>query len=131
MKLRILRWGPVVIVMGIIFVASSTPGSHLPDLGYMDYLVKKGGHLLGYALLGAAFLNALSGADQTRRAGLIKAALLVILHAFFDEWHQIFTPGRSPSLVDVCIDVVGGLIGIAFFQLMSGWFHKRRRTSSS
>lgn len=130
MKPWILRWGPVVIVIGIIFVASSTPGSDLPDLGYMDYLAKKGGHLLGYALLGAAFLNALSGAGRTRGAGF-KAALLVILHAFLDEWHQRFTPGRSPSLVDVCIDVVGGLIGIALFQLMSGWFHKRGRKRTS
>ena len=126
MKLWILRWGPAVIVIGMIFVASSMPGSDLPNLGHIDYLVKKGGHLLGYALLGAAFLHALGGPGPTRRAGLAKAVLLVILYAFLDEWHQRFTPGRAPSLVDVGIDTVGGLIGIAFFRLMSGRFQKRK-----
>ena len=130
MKPRTLRWGPVVIVIGIIFIASSTPGSDLPDLGYIDYLAKKGGHLLGYALLGAAALHAFRGCGPSPGPGLIQACLLVILHAALDEWHQKFTPGRTPSFVDVCIDTVGGLIGIALFHLISGWFHRRGKGNS-
>jgi VanZ family protein len=131
MKPWILRWGPAAIVIGIIFVASSTPGSNLPDLGYMDYLAKKGGHLLGYALLGAAALHALRGRGPSPGPGIILSGLLVILHAVFDEWHQKFTPGRTSSAIDVCIDTVGGLIGIACFFLLQKFFrdraHKRGR----
>lgn len=130
MKPWILRWGPAVIIIGIIFIASSTPGSNLPDLGYMDYLAKKGGHLLGYALLGAAALHALRGRGSSPGPGMIRSSLLVILHAVFDEWHQKFTPGRTPSFVDVCIDTVGGLIGIACFYLLLKCFRNRAHKSS-
>lgn len=130
MKPWILRWGPAVTVIGIIFIASSTPGSDLPDLGYMDLIAKKGGHLLGYALLGAAALNALRGSGPAPGKGLIKAGLLVVLHAVFDEWHQKFTPGRTPSMIDVCIDVAGGFIGMAVFQLISASLARGARKNS-
>jgi len=131
MRQWILRWGPVVTVIGNIFIASSTPGSDLPDLGYIDYIAKKGGHLLGYALLGAAVLNVLGECGPKPGPGLIKAGLLVVLHAVLDEWHQKFTPGRTPSFADVCIDSVGGFIGIALFYLMKRYFYQRERKNRS
>ncbi|MEJ2110884.1 MAG: VanZ family protein [Acidobacteriota bacterium] len=118
MKQFILRWGPALAVMGIIFFASSTSGSDIPDLGFLDFATKKGGHLLGYALLGAALLYALKRSNPVSRSGIFKALISAALYAAFDEWHQSFTPGRNPSFQDVCIDIAGSILGIAILAYL-------------
>ena len=99
--------------MGLIFLASGTSGSDLPDFGFMNPIAMKGGHLLGYAMLGAAYLHALVWQRTSTRFRFLAAGILVVLYAISDEWHQSFTAGRHPSLADICIDTVGGIWGIA------------------
>jgi len=41
----------------------------------------------------------------------IAAALGAALYGVTDEFHQAFTPGRSPDVFDVLADLVGGLLG--------------------
>jgi VanZ family protein len=118
MKLWIWRWGPAILVMALIFFASSTPGSDLPKFGFYDFLVKKGGHMLGYGLLTAALLHALNKGGKITKLQLLLAALLAIIYAATDEFHQLFTPGRSSSIVDLGIDTIGCLAGIAIWQLI-------------
>ncbi len=114
MKSWIYRWGPAVLFMGLIFFFSATPGSDLPEFGHWDLLAKKGGHMLGYALLAAAYLYALAEKKMTRTR-LFFSLVLAILYACSDEWHQKFTPGRTSSARDVLIDTTGALIGLATF----------------
>jgi hypothetical protein len=108
-----VRWGPALAVMAVIFAASSIPGSTLPDAGAWDLTVKKGGHVLGYALLGVALLQGLTGGRRAtpRQVGL--ALLLAALYGVSDELHQIFTPGRGPSALDVLVDTAGAILGLA------------------
>ena len=97
MKEWLFRWSPAIIIMGIIFIASATSGSSIPNFGYINFLVMKGGHLSGYALLGAAFLHGLSNGGAITRSRVVITGILVVLYATSDEWHQNFTPGRHPS----------------------------------
>ena len=132
MTIWLFRWGPAALIMGIIFIASSTPGSDLPDFGIIDLLVRKGGHLVGYALLGAAFFHGLSSGKSQTRSWIIITEILVILYALSDEWHQSFSPGRNPALMDICIDAAGGLIGIAsLYFARKRWSHSRKQDSQS
>ena len=118
MKIWTRRWGPAVAIMAIIFIASAIPGSDLPGFGFWDTLVKKGGHMFGYALLSASYLRALNSTPNLRPARFFFAFCLTMLYAASDEWHQKFTPGRSPSLQDVIIDGAGGLIGLALWYII-------------
>ena len=118
MKAWIWRWGPAVIVMILIFIASATPGSELPRFGAWDTFVKKGGHMLGYALLGAAYFRALSNGKGMNRFQCVIAVCLAILYAATDELHQKLTPGRTASLQDVGIDSVGACIGVSVLCLI-------------
>jgi VanZ family protein len=105
----VLRWAPAVLMMAVIFLMSNTPGQDLPTFGVVDFLVKKSGHFLGYAVLGLAFLHVL-GLERKRDAWA--ALLLVILYASSDELHQMYTPGRHSSPVDVGIDTAGAALAI-------------------
>ena len=40
------------------------------------------------------------------------SAIIGVTYAITDEIHQAFTPGRAPSVTDVCIDSIGVLTGI-------------------
>jgi VanZ family protein len=116
-KAWIWRWGPAILIMTIIFIASATPGSNLVKFGAWDFIIKKGGHMTGYALLAAAFFHALDRHQKSIRSPLIIAACLSLLYAASDEFHQKFTPGRTSTVSDVLIDMEGAVIGLAGMSL--------------
>jgi len=120
LKNPLLRWLPSVLIMAVIFWLSSTPAAKLPSFGLLDFIVKKGGHMLGYGLLACAYWFGLR--LEKRRWWL--ALLLAILYAISDEFHQSFVPGRHPSWVDVFgFDAGGALIALSLLQL---WLRSRR-----
>ena len=123
----IMRWGPAILFMALIFIASSTPGSDLPDFGQWDILTKKAGHLLGYALLGAAIFRGLNYGRNVTWLRILVAGFLIILHAVIDEWHQSFIPNRSPAFLDVCIDIAGGLLGMATWHFLRARIPKNKK----
>ena len=108
----LLRWAPSIILMAAIFIFSSIPSSGLPDFGWVDLLIKKGGHFLGYSLLAFSYYWAL-GFD--RPYARLWAFLLAGAYAVTDELHQSFVPGRGSWWVDVVIDSSGA----AFAMLIS------------
>ena len=85
--------------MMIIFIFSSQPSNELPNFDWADTIIKKGIHVIGYAMLARSYWYALGMPENKRRA----AWLLALLYALTDELHQIFVPGRQPSIWDVLI----------------------------
>ncbi len=119
---KLPRWLPAIVLMTAIFLFSSTPSSGLPDYGFWDRLVKKGGHVIGYALLALSYWYWLR--FDPKKGWL--AWLLAVLFAATDEFHQSFTPGRHPSPLDVVIyDNLGALLAV----LITGWVLKRKSKS--
>jgi VanZ family protein len=112
MKRSVLRWLPAITMMVLIFIASAMPGNEVPGFGAIDFIVKKGGHMTGYALLAAACFLAAYGGNKNVVRSAILSLCLSIAYAASDEYHQSFTPGRSPSIIDVCIDAAGAVIGV-------------------
>lgn len=102
-------------MMAIIFMFSSFPSKNIPNFGKYELSVKKGGHALGYLLLGRAYLY---GIGKGKVAPWL-AWGCAILYAFTDEFHQSFVPGRTPSLIDVGIDTIGAFIGLVPVWLQS------------
>jgi len=119
LQIRIRRWLPAVLMMAIIFAFSSTPSNELPNFGLLDFLVKKTGHALGYAILSLCLLHAVRRDEKAR--GYWLAVLLSILYAATDEFHQGFVPGRHPSLIDVGIDSFGAGLALVFTWLKMSW----------
>ena len=114
-------WGPSLVLMGVIFAFSSIPSQEMPNFGIWDFLVKKGGHASGYALLALANLYALK--DRAGARPYAWAWLVAVLYAATDEFHQSFVPGRHPAVTDVGIDGVGALIGLA----LAAWYRVARK----
>jgi VanZ family protein len=82
----------------------------MPSFDWADFLVKKGGHALGYGLLATAYLYAY----QLDTSKWKIAWILAFLYALSDEYHQSFVAGRFASWGDVVIDSVGAIIALRF-----------------
>ncbi len=106
-----LRWVPAVILMAIIFVLSSLPGDRLPNFGLWDVLLKKGGHAVGYGLLGLAYFSALPRRLSFSYRWFL-ALFMAVLFALSDEFHQSFVNGRASSFGDVVIDGFGAALAL-------------------
>lgn len=105
-----------------IFLFSAQPSWELPDFEGADRIVKKGAHMVGYALLALAYWRALG--FQKQKAWL--AWLLAVLYAATDEFHQSFVPGRSPSIWDVLVfDNLGAVLSLWLVSL-----YKTQRSDS-
>lgn len=114
------RWGPAILMMALIFTASSIPAKQLPQFGTLDYLAKKGGHVCGYLLLGFSFLRGLVPAGAATARAAILAVLMAGGYAVTDEFHQSFVPGRGPGATDVAIDVAGASLGVMLRRFRDG-----------
>ena len=120
LKSQIVKWLPALFVMGIIFWLSAQPSEELPNFDWADRLVKKSGHILGYAILAISYSRPLG----VRKRGTWLAWIMSILYAVSDELHQSFVPGRNPSVWDVLIfDNIGALLGLWIYEL---WRKQKR-----
>lgn len=113
----VLRFGPAILMMALIYVASDMPGLDLPKVGTVDPLVRKAGHVVGYALLGLAYLHALVPRGVVRLRAAVFAVGLATAYGATDEIHQSFVPGRGPAVTDVLIDTVGASLGVGLRRL--------------
>jgi VanZ family protein len=103
------RWWPALLMMILIFIASSIPGDRMPNAGNWDFSVKKGGHMTGYALLAVGLIR---GQSRREKINFVLALAGCGLYALSDEFHQSFVPGRNAALMDVGIDLIGASIGL-------------------
>lgn len=100
-------------MMAAIFAFSSIPSAEMPSFGFLDYLVKKGGHAFGYGLLGLTYMHGLKGESHVITVRhLLLAWILATLYSATDELHQAYVPGRNPAMTDVLIDSIGAAVAL-------------------
>lgn len=73
------------------------------------WVIRKMAHMTLYAIL--AFCAACSQIKPSFK----KVLLFCACYACTDEFHQLFIPGRSGEIRDVCIDCLGACIGFLLF----------------
>lgn len=93
---------PVVIIMSLIFYLSSLPGDEIIAAGLGPEKFHIGGHFAMYFFLYLALYRA----TQSHW----KSLLFLVAYSLVDEYHQIYTPGRTASLKDLIVDTLAGLV---------------------
>jgi len=97
-------YAPVILWASLIFYLSSL--STLPSAQkiWWDFIFKKSAHMFVYAVLYFLVVRAL----KLKSTKYYKWGYLIcILYSISDEFHQSFTPGRSPMVTDVGFDIIG------------------------
>jgi len=75
-------------------------------------IIRKLAHFSIYTVVGFSIMGFMCTFDIRNIFKVISSILIGVTYAITDEIHQGFTPGRAPSVTDVCIDSMGVLTGI-------------------
>jgi len=146
MKSFLKYWLPVMIWLGVIFIASSNLMSAdqtsriiepllrwlIPDISpeavaQTQFFVRKAAHVIEYAILAILLVRALGkGTSLQMRLSILYVSVWVgsTLVATADEFHQSFVASRSSSPGDVMIDSAAALLA-----LLISWRWSRRDRS--
>ena len=98
----------------------------------LHHIIRKSAHMAEYSVLSAsvcvlffylADIRLWNGISRRKMAAL--AFAFSSLFAATDEIHQMFVPGRGPSVKDVLIDIVGASIGIALIYIVCRYKKKK------
>lgn len=157
------NWWMVVVWVGVIRMESTdmasshntsfvlykvlsvvAPHVRLDSVEFLNAILRKSGHFLGYGILGALVFFALRNTDRDRLRPLLRrpwgiylrdwwrgewvmiAMLFTIVTAAYDEIHQTFIPSRTGRWQDVVIDSCGAaVIQLAIYFLTKRVFKRR------
>lgn len=130
-------WVPVIILAGVIFwlsganftdgktsefffpkIKSLFPGLSPESVTFVHELIRSLAHVVEYFLLGL-FLTFAVRRLPLQISSLKKNVLIVVLLVIFvlgDEVRQSLVTLRSASLVDVGLDLVGGVLGMGIVR---------------
>jgi VanZ family protein len=140
---RFLRFAPLILWVGVIFLLSSTQGAMqntsrfirpllewlFPDASaetltvYHGY-IRKFAHFAEYAVL--AFWSWHAFKRTLARNWVWISLALVLLVASIDEFNQSFNAARTGSVYDILLDASGGLTAILFL-----WFFTKKQPPST
>jgi VanZ family protein len=96
-------------------------------LDLMHAIIRKLAHLTEYFVLSALLLRGLRGNDrgwQLRWA--IWTVIIAAAYASFDEFHQVFVPGRHASPWDALLDTTGATVAQVVLWL---WYTRQGEVS--
>lgn len=110
----IIRFGPAVVWMAVIFYLSHRPGGELSS--YLPFFQRffpqltsfNAGHYVAYFVLAVAIYWAL-GPRYANWKGRLAAVVLSVLYGVTDEFHQMFVPDRTADWLDIRNDFIGAL----------------------
>jgi VanZ family protein len=125
---RVLVWLPPIAWAGFIFFVSAQPKETFEKLGLSGLLLSIAGHLVVYFVLMSLLVLAFRfGSNAPQKWAYALSFLLLALYGLSDEYHQSFVPGRTATIVDWIVDLIGaGMAGIVIFR-----WEKRRKISKS
>lgn len=83
-----------------------------------ESIIRKIAHFSIYTVVGCLLMGLLSTYKLKDKWRMIMTIVIGILYAISDEFHQSFSPGRSPKVTDVYIDTLGVLLGILLILLI-------------
>jgi len=141
-----VRWGITLVWAALIFTLSTeTYAGSLSALLLRDFLdllrvtvspatfdtlhhlLRKSAHVTEYAIFGMLLYHCLLGSNRTVwRAKLAALSVLIAgAYSLTDEFHQIFVPGRTASLLDCGIDTMGAMLGMLLVLAWTRTFARR------
>ena len=86
----------------------------------IHFITRKIAHFTEYAILGLLAARAF----RPYRRWFLISAVLIVVYALIDEYHQSFVPSRTASIFDSLIDMSGGLAALIIILKRSRRFSR-------
>lgn len=103
----------MALIYGLSSIPGSPPAHHDPawQRSLMNALTNSL-HIPLFAGLAWCWRWSLTAVVKNTRLIAILAFCLTITYGILDEWHQIFTPHRTSSALDLLLDATGALLAL-------------------
>ncbi len=132
--LAVKNWLPVVLWIGCIFSLSTgsfsaektsriieplirffVPQITAHEIETVHFLIRKAAHMTEYCIASLLLFHSFRNTKQFQKhwRWAFYSVVIVICIATMDEFLQSFVASRTSSVVDVGIDIVGGMLGLA------------------
>ena len=92
-------------------------------MGTVNYFLRRGAHLFLYFCMGLGLCGAFQW--QKKAPAWLPAMALGVAFAATDEYHQLFSGGRTGKPTDVLLDACGLALGCGASYLLSRLWRKR------
>jgi VanZ family protein len=103
-----------------------------PTFRLLHHLMRKSAHITEYALFSMLLYCSLGRRSRAWKKKTAICTLVVsALYSLSDEFHQLFVPGRGPSIFDSGIDTLGACLGILIIFLSTRFKKQRPEASAS
>ncbi len=89
-----------------------------------ETIIRKLAHFSIYTVVGLLLMGLLTTYKIKDKWRILLSLLIGIIYAVSDEFHQSFSPGRTPSIKDVGIDTLGVIVGILLLILIRTIYKK-------
>lgn len=80
-----------------------------------QFIIRKLAHFTIYTIAGINMMGFINTYNIKKKNKIISVLLVGVIYAISDEFHQMFSGGRTPAIKDIFIDSFGVLIGICVF----------------
>ena len=120
-------WLPPVFWALVIFKFSSGSVPKASESFWIDFIIKKIGHIILFATLAVLVYRGLTGSGIGRVKAAILALIFAAIYGISDEVHQIYTQGREARVRDVVIDIFGSGTVLFVINKFISRFPKRMR----
>lgn len=99
-----------------IFQLGWDEGKLLQMTEIWDLPIRKLAHMTEFGILALLLFAAIRGYARinTERKRYVFAWIGAVCYAATDEFHQLFVPGRSGNVIDVCVDATGACLALVF-----------------
>jgi hypothetical protein len=105
-------WLPAVIWGIIIFSFSSVKTHPVSAIHWRDFIIKKSAHLTEFAVFAVLIFRAFKKSGASSLKAFYLSLITCVIYGISDELHQMFTPGREPTVRDTLIDGSGSFIAL-------------------
>ena len=106
-----------VIVRILTFNQDITEEQELKSIENLDFVIRKLAHYSIYLLGGILIWGYINTFDIALKKKIIISIIIGAAYATFDELHQYFIANRSANIIDVSIDSIGVITGVALMQI--------------
>ena len=96
-------------------------------LNRTNAIIRKIAHFSIYTLLGLTIMGLMTKTKLKDTWRILITVGLGMIYAILDEFHQSFSPGRTPKVTDVYIDTLGIIVG-ALLVILIRMIYKKIRT---
>ena len=104
-------------------------GKTIEQQSQIETIVRKLAHYSIYTIGGILIISHVNLYKISANKKVIVSQLIGTLYAATDEIHQLFVPGRSGEIRDVCLDSLGVITGIIIILIILKCRERRPRRS--